>query len=107
MYLSDKAVGQKIQTLLRDTSQRELADAVGMHPSQVTRSLRGERRLDLSEIVAIAEFLGVEPGNLIDDEQPVFAMRTDAGNEAAVDRAVEDCTDLIEDFLTYRALAGR
>jgi hypothetical protein len=34
-------------------------------------------------------------------------MRADAGNEAAVDRAVEDCTDLIEDFLTYRALAGR
>lgn len=107
MYLSDEAVGRKIEGLLGETSQRDLADAVGIHPSGLNRALKGERRLDLTELVSIAEFLGVEPSGLIADEQPVFAMRAELGSDANVTAAVAECSDMIEDFLTYRALAGR
>ena len=107
MYLTDEAVGAKIEQLLGATSQRELATAVGMHPSVLNRALKGERKLDLSELVAIADFLGVEPSELIEDEKPVFAMRAELGNDGNIAAAVEKCSDLIEDFLTYRALAGR
>jgi transcriptional regulator with XRE-family HTH domain len=107
VYLTDEAVGAKIEELLGDTSQRELAGAIEMHPSALNRALKGERRLDLSELVAIADFLGVEPTTLIAGDQPVFAMRAELGNDGNVAEAVEKCSDLIEDFLTYRALAGR
>jgi transcriptional regulator with XRE-family HTH domain len=107
VYLCDEAVGAKIEGLLGGTSQRELAGAVGMHPSVLNRALKGDRRLDLSELVAIADFLGVEPTELIEDEKPVFAMRAEVQDDGNVAAAVEKCSDLIEDFLTYRALAGR
>jgi transcriptional regulator with XRE-family HTH domain len=107
MYLTDRAVGAKIEEMLGETSQRELAAAIGMHPSVLNRALKGERKLDLSKLVAIAEFLGVEPGALIEDEQLAFAMRAEAGSDGNIDAAIKKCTDLIEDFFTYRALAGR
>jgi transcriptional regulator with XRE-family HTH domain len=107
VYLTDEAIGRKIEGLLGESSQRELAAAVGIHPSGLNRALKGERKLDLSELVAIADYFGVEPTTLIADEQPVFAMRAELGNDANVAVAVEKCSDLIEDFLTYRALTGR
>lgn len=107
VYLSDEAIGQKIEGMLGETSQRELAAAVGIHPSGLNRGLKGERKFDLSELVAIAGYFGVEPTTLIADEQPVFAMRAELGNDGNAAAAVEKCSDLIEDFLTYRALAGR
>ena len=107
MYLTDQAVGSKIEELLGETSQRELAEAVGIHPSGLNRALKGERKLDLTELVSIADFLGVEPSALIADEQPVFAMRAELGSDENVTAAIAKCSDMIEDFLTYRALAGR
>jgi transcriptional regulator with XRE-family HTH domain len=107
VYLTDDQVGKKIQTLLGDTPQRELADAVGVGTSVLSRALTGQRRFDLGELVAIAGFLGIEPTDLIADDAPVFAMRTNAADPEAVTAAIEDCTGLIDDFLTYRALAGK
>ena len=84
----------------------ELAEAVGMDPTALNKAIAGKRRLNLNEIVSIASCLGVEPESLIAEEGPVFAMR--AGNDdEAIDSAVEECSHVIEDFLTFESLVGR
>ena len=105
-FRSDEKIGQRIEALRGDLSQRELAEAVGMDPTALNKAIAGKRRLNLNEIVSIANLLGVEPESLITAEGPVFAMR--AGNDdAAIDSAVEDCSRVIEDFLTFESLVGR
>lgn len=46
-------------------TQRELARRLGKPPSFVNKIEFLERRLDLLEFVAIAQAIGIEPGNLL------------------------------------------
>lgn len=105
-FRSDEKIGQRIEALRGNLPQRELAEAVGMDPTALNKSIAGKRRLNLNEIVSIAICLGVEPESLITAEGPVFAMR--AGNDDdAIDAAVEECSRVVEDFLTFESLVGR
>jgi len=100
---SDVEVGARVAALLGSRPQRELADAVGMQPSVLSRALSGERAFNMSELVDIADYLGVRVEQLLFDEQPAFVGRgatDDAGVQAAVDR----CSRLIDGMRQIEAV---
>ncbi len=94
---SDKEVGARIVSLLGDRSQRQLAEAVELQPSVLSRALAGERAFNMSEIVDIADYLGVRAEELLFDEQPAFVRR--GGGDEAAEQAVDRCARLIDAML--------
>jgi transcriptional regulator with XRE-family HTH domain len=62
---------QALQSLLEETrrkagmSQKDVADALGVHQTFVSKVEKGERRLDVVEFMELAEALGVDPIKLI------------------------------------------
>ena len=108
-YLTQEQVGQRIAELRaqRGVSQRRLADALGLDPSALSRIESGERGLAVGELVAAAEFLGVETDVLLRDEleaTPLF--RNDGGDEEA-HAAIAEFTAIMDDFFTFEAAVGR
>jgi hypothetical protein len=100
---SDTEVGARVSGLLGERPQRELAEAVAMQPSALSRALAGERAFNMSELVDIADYLGVRVEDLLFDEQAVFVKRGasgDAGTQDAVDR----CSRLIDAMLQIEAV---
>lgn len=95
---SDTEVGARIAALLGERPQRELADAVGLQPSVLSRALAGERAFNMSELVDIADYLGVRVESLLFDEEPAFVQRGKA-SDAAVQAAIERCSRLIDAML--------
>jgi transcriptional regulator with XRE-family HTH domain len=100
---SDSQVGARIVGLLGDRPRRELADAVGMQPSVLSRALAGERAFNMSELVDIADFLGVRVEELLFDEQPAF-VRRGAADDEVTQGAVERCSRLIDAMLQIEAV---
>lgn len=49
----------------RGVSQRELARALGVAQSTLSRIERGERRVSVDRLVAIARALGVRPADML------------------------------------------
>jgi len=95
---SDSEVGARIVALLGERPQRELADAVGMQPSVLSRALAGERAFNMSELVDIADYLGVRVESLLFDEEPAFVQRG-AASDAAAQAAIDRCSRLIDAML--------
>lgn len=50
----------------RGVSQRDLARALGMAQSTLSRIERGERRVSVDRLIAIARALGVRPADMLD-----------------------------------------
>lgn len=100
---SDTEVGARVTGLLGDRSQRELAEAVRMQPSVLSRALTGERAFNMSELVDIADYLGVRVEALLFDEQPAFVARG-ATKDAATQDAVERCSRLIDGMRQIEAV---
>jgi hypothetical protein len=100
---SDAAVGQRVVELLGSRPQRELAEAVGMQPSVLSRALTGARAFNMSEIVDIADYLGVRVEELLFDEQPAFAMRG-AAHDETTQAVVAQCSHLIDAMLQIEAV---
>jgi hypothetical protein len=98
---ADIEVGKRILEALGSRSQRELADAVALQPSVLSRA--GERAFNMSEIADIADYLGVRVEDLLFDEQPAFAMRGGADDEVARE-TVARCSDLIDAMLQIEAV---
>ena len=99
----DIELGKRIAHQLGNRPQRELADAIGMQPSVLSRALAGERAFNMSELVDIADYLGVRVVELLFDEQLAFVKRGAADDEqtqAAVDR----CSRLIDAMLQIEAV---
>lgn len=53
--------------------QLDLAEASGITPSHLSRIFSGERELSLDHLVAIAEALGVKPGDLLENSAGSYA----------------------------------
>jgi transcriptional regulator with XRE-family HTH domain len=100
---SDAEVGARINALLGDRSQREVAGAVGMQQSVLSRALSGERAFNMSELVDIADYLGVPIEELLFDEQPAFVKRGSADDEATT-AAIQRCSRLIDGMLQIEAV---
>jgi plasmid maintenance system antidote protein VapI len=101
---SRQEIGLHIASLLGNRSQRDLARAVHMHPSAISRVIHGQRTLALGEVVAIAEFLRVSPESIISQDEHAFALRTTT-SEPSVQEAVEACSRLIDAYLLFEATA--
>jgi transcriptional regulator with XRE-family HTH domain len=95
---SDDEVTARIVELLGDRSQREIAGAVGMQPSALSRALSGKRVLNMSEIVDIAAFLGVPVEDILFEEEAAIALRGDP-NDPDSDAAVTRCLRLMDAML--------
>jgi transcriptional regulator with XRE-family HTH domain len=100
---SDRDIGVRIAGLLGDRPQRELAEAVGMQPPVLSRALAGERAFNMSEVVDIADYLGVPAEELLFDEQPAFVKRG-AADDGATNDAIVRCSRLIDAMLQIEAV---
>jgi len=100
---SDAEVGARILGLLGRRPQKELANAVGMQPSVLSRALAGERAFNMSELVDIADYLGVRVEDLLFNEQPVFVKRA-VGDDGASQAAIDRCARLIDAMLRIEAV---
>lgn len=100
---SDSEVGKRVAAILGDRPQRVLAEAVGMQASVLSRALAGERAFNMSELVDIADYLGVRVEELLFDEQPAFVMRGLTTDEATT-TAVAQCSRLIDAMLQIEAV---
>lgn len=60
--------GEKLQFLLKDAwmTQKELADAIGVNESTISRYINAERMPSVKAIVNICYEFGIEPTELID-----------------------------------------
>jgi len=94
----------KVRELMEGHSQRELAQVLGVDASAISRALAGKRTLNLTEVVRVADYLGVEPECILFQDEPVFALRADADDEK-VRAAESQCTQIIRDFSAFRTVA--
>ena len=99
-------MGEKIAELRGEMTQAALAAAIGISRTAMNRVESGARSLNLREMLALANVLGVDPDKLLYDEAPIFAMRSDA-DPVAVEDAIAACTKVIRDHRIFRVAAGR
>ena len=97
-------IGERIAELRGEMSQQDLAQAVGIDPTVLSKIEAGKRPLRINELVAMARELGVDPAVLLDEERAVFSLRGDAS--AQVREAVQQCEHIVDAYLTLSALAG-
>lgn len=62
----DEAIGLNVHALLyrRKASQKQLALALGITPSVLSKKLRGESSWSARQVAVTAGYLGVDPGKL-------------------------------------------
>lgn len=70
-YARDRQVGRIVKAFLGYSggSQRELARAIGIEESALSRSISGSRRWNLDELDQIAEHFGVTTSVLLEDPE--------------------------------------
>ena len=100
---TDEEIAGRILQLLDDRSQREMARAVGMQPSALSRALSGKRSLDMSEVVDIAGYLGVSVEDLLFEEEVAVALRVDA-DDVESRAAVDECLRIVNGILQIEAV---
>jgi len=101
---SQLELGQTIKALLGERSQAELARAIGVDPSALSRALSGQRSLDLSELAAVAEYFGVSSESLLFEDSQVFALRAGSVGED-VRESLQRCLDVIDSYLLLETAA--
>jgi transcriptional regulator with XRE-family HTH domain len=100
-------IGRKVAELRGEMTQEQLARAVGIGRTAITRIESGERALNLAELVAVSAELGVEPNTILYEDGPVFQMRADAQDADLLAEAVAECTEVIRLHRRFRVAAGR
>ena len=101
---SQSEIGQKIRELLGERPQAELARAVGIDPSALSRVITGRRSLDLSELAAVAQFFGVDSEAILFEDDQVFALRADCQSDD-IRAAVARCVTIIDNYLLLETAA--
>jgi transcriptional regulator with XRE-family HTH domain len=105
-YGTDGEIAARVLELLGDRKQADLAAFVGLSESALSKALHGRRRFSVSELAAVAEFLGVEPLELlVKAEDAEFVFRADA-DRATLGEAADSCWQLIDGYLLVESLAG-
>jgi transcriptional regulator with XRE-family HTH domain len=91
--------------MLGERSQADLARAIGLDQSALSRVISGQRSLDLSELAAISEYFGVSSESLLFEDDQVFALRADSVSEEVCE-SVQRCLDVIDHYLLLETAAG-
>lgn len=104
-YRNQEQVGEEIAALRaeRGVSQRRLAQAIGLDASALSRIESGERGLAVGELVAVAEYLGVDVDRLLLDEAGAPPLFRGDGDPERGDAAVAEFGEIIDDFFTFEA----
>lgn len=83
---------RRVRDLIADlgTSQADFAEAVGLDPSKMSKSLSGARRFSSLDLARIAEYANVTVDWLLTGEEPPFALaaRAHAGSSSGTAIAV-------------------
>jgi transcriptional regulator with XRE-family HTH domain len=80
----------KAELKARELTQKELADAIGISDVQMSKSLRGKRKITAPELIGVLQFLGY-PVALNEVDAPVARIvRTLASFDEAEQQAVLD-----------------
>jgi transcriptional regulator with XRE-family HTH domain len=103
---SPKELGRRLAELrdTADVSTRQLAEALGIQQSAVSRIESGERKLTIGEMIAACEFLGAPVDSLLRENATTVAWRSD-GDPAQVEAAKREMRRVIDDFFAFRASA--
>jgi transcriptional regulator with XRE-family HTH domain len=106
--MTDEQLGSRLREL-RDTSgmsQGELADALGVDQSTVSRIERGQRAVTARELALASGALRVTLGEIVDpaSQAPVFLREGDAGSEGA-SASLELFNRCIDEYRGVEALA--
>jgi transcriptional regulator with XRE-family HTH domain len=101
----------EIASYIRDARKRagvtqaDVADALGVDKSAVSRLERGERGIAVGELARVARLIGVSVDELLFEELPEeVLLRAEDDQHATEATALTD--ELIEDFLYVDALVG-
>jgi transcriptional regulator with XRE-family HTH domain len=97
-------IGARIAELRGEMGQQDLARAVGLDPTVLSKIEAGKRPLRIGELVTIARELGVDAAVLLNEERAAFALRGEAS--APIHEAVQHCERIMDAYLTLSALTG-
>lgn len=106
-YRTEEQIIQKIIDLraAKHVTKKEVASALGVDPSAVSRLESGQRGLAAAELATIAELLGVTAAELLADDEVVTVLRADLGDEK-VEAAMEVVDGLVDTYRYLDAVAG-
>lgn len=106
-YRTEQQIVEKIVELRgkHNVTKKELANALGVNPSAVSRLEAGQRGLAAAELTTIAELLGVSTDELLRDDHPVTVLRADTTDEK-VAAAMEIVDGLVDTYRYLDAVAG-
>lgn len=83
----------------------EVASHLGIDEAAVRQIERGERRISAWELAVLAELLRVEPGVLLNREEPgAVLLRSGGAGEAAVQEALALFEVVLREVLAARAM---
>lgn len=85
--------------------QRELAEAIGIDPSSMSRVEKGERAVSVGELVRLAAVFDVRVEDLLADAQPASSiwLRTSGDSPSGVTRSLDLFREIIRDFFGAQA----
>lgn len=101
---TDQKVSETVREMLSDRPQKELAELLDLDQSAVSRALAGKRAFNLREITLIADWMGVDPEEILFTRPSAFAFRCDADSDVC-DVAAQKCRSIVQDFLAFRTAA--
>ena len=101
---TDVEISQIIAELTASHQQKELAKLLGVDPSAISRARSGKRSFNLREVSMIADWLGIDPDEILFVQQEALAWRSEGG--AGGEEASRTCREAVKDFLAFRTVAG-
>lgn len=74
------SIGERVRKLreVRDISQNELGDAIGVRQTTISEIERGGNQPSVLVLRKLAEYFGVKPGFFLDDEPVKFMTEVEA-----------------------------
>ena len=106
-YRTEQQIVERITQLRGEQglTKRDIAAALGVDPSAMSRMESGQRGLAAVELAVIAELLGVTTDDLLRDDQAVTVLRADT-TDARVAAAMEVVEGLVGTYRYFNAVPG-
>lgn len=89
----------------RNVTKKDVAEALGLDPSAVSRMESGQRGLAAAELASIAELLAVDVDALLRDDEAVTVLRADTSDDK-VNAAMAVVDGLVGTYRYLDALTG-